>query len=62
MDCSESPSKRCRTRFNSWQVERLEQVFLKTHYPDAQQMEGLSIETEISTQKMQVWTHKYMIF
>lgn len=54
MDCTEMLSKRCRTRFNSWQLERLEQVFLKTHYPDAQQMEGLSNETEIPTQKMQV--------
>ncbi|CAG2101702.1 unnamed protein product [Medioppia subpectinata] len=48
-------TKRCRTRFNLWQIQRLEQVFHETHYPDAQQMHGLAQETSIPTPKMQIW-------
>lgn len=47
--------KRCRTRFNSWQIEKLEKIFITTtHYPDAKQIESLSNETGIPSSKMQV--------
>lgn len=54
--CDQSFSgKRCRTRFNSWQIERLEKIFITTtHYPDAKQIESLSNETGIPVSKMQV--------
>ena len=51
----EGIEKRRRTRFSSWQIQRLEQVFLKTHYPDTKQIEVLALETNIPSPKMQVW-------
>ncbi|CAG2167649.1 unnamed protein product [Oppiella nova] len=55
MNCKESATKRCRTRFNLWQIRKLEKVFHETHYPDTQQMEVLASETSISMSKMQIW-------
>lgn len=49
-----SGNKRSRTRFNGWQIEHLEQVFTRTHYPDVNQTEQLSRETGIPVHKMQV--------
>ncbi|CAF3259183.1 unnamed protein product [Rotaria socialis] len=47
--------RRYRTSFSQDQIEQLEQVFQRTHYPDVQAREDLSRRTGLSEARVQVW-------
>jgi hypothetical protein len=46
--------RRCRTSFETEQLELLEQAFEKTHYPDLRTREELSERTGLSEARIQV--------
>ncbi|KAL3320629.1 Homeobox protein aristaless-like 3 [Cichlidogyrus casuarinus] len=48
-------SRRCRTTFSEAQVSMLEAAFQKHPYPDVQEQERLSSETDLAADKVQVW-------
>ena len=48
-------SRRYRTNFNQDQIEQLEEVFQRTHYPDIQAREALSKRTGLTEARIQVW-------
>ena len=43
-----------RTIFSGEQLQKLEELFDKTHYPDTSQREALSAETHLSDDRIQV--------
>ncbi|CAF1145304.1 unnamed protein product [Adineta ricciae] len=47
--------RRYRTSFSQDQIEQLEHVFQRTHYPDVQAREDLSRRTGLSEARVQVW-------
>lgn len=47
--------RRYRTSFSQDQIEQLEQVFQRTHYPDVQAREELSRRTGLSEARVQVF-------
>jgi hypothetical protein len=48
-------NRRYRTSFSQDQIEQLEQIFQRTHYPDVQTREDLSRRTGLTEARIQVW-------
>ncbi|KAH8323161.1 hypothetical protein KR074_007964 [Drosophila pseudoananassae] len=47
--------RRCRTNFNSWQLEELERAFLGNHYPDVFMREALAMRLDLKEGRIAVW-------
>ncbi|XP_030382373.1 homeobox protein unc-4 [Scaptodrosophila lebanonensis] len=47
--------RRCRTNFNTWQLEELERAFLSSHYPDVFMREALAMRLDLKEGRIAVW-------
>uniref|UniRef100_A0A6P4ETW7 Homeobox protein unc-4 n=1 Tax=Drosophila rhopaloa TaxID=1041015 RepID=A0A6P4ETW7_DRORH len=54
-DMESSKRRRCRTNFNSWQLEELERAFLGSHYPDIFMREALAMRLDLKEGRIAVW-------
>ena len=47
-------TRRSRMQYSPWQVEEMEKVFQKTHYPDVFVREALAVRLDLAESRIQV--------